>query len=799
MKQLLAVAVITSILCACGGGQTDVALNNEGRTPMLLAQATIVGGIATFSGLRQNYTITKSGTSFIVKDNVGSDGTQTVSNVTSLKFSDVSVNLVIADSASKISTANLNRLMELYVAFFNRVPDADGLNYWITQLIAGQSINQIAIAFYNAGVANSATTGYSPTMSNADFVNTVYKNVLGRSTGADAGGLAYWTGQLASGSATRGSLVASILDSVHAFKGDTTWGWVADLLDNKVAVAKFFAVDGGLTYLSPADSITKGMAIAAAITPTDTSAALKLISMPNTLLSTPIANAGMAQNVISGTLVKLDGSASSDANGDLLTYNWSLTSKPANSMAGLSSATSSTPTFTADLSGIYVASLVVSDGKVNSTVATVSVTASVANAAPMANAGVIQNVISGSTVTLDGSASSDDNGDQITYAWTLTSKPTGSLAKLTSATSVRPTFVTDMAGTYVASLVVNDGKVNSIAKTVAVTASVANLAPIARATTTYRYGATGTSVEFSGRQSTDANGDLLSYKWRLVSRPTLSVATLQNSTSDSPTLLPDVLGDYVVSLTTNDGKVDSENQSVLTFTAFISPIPTGSGIFASTLYIPVGIGGLDKVNSKITYKIQSSLDAGLNIGAQACDAFAATDVDESTGVVRALSSDGTMIYDIDIYSGKCLKQITLNGVHTAMATYRRGPGSGGFYGVYVVLLSSDGALKYLDRDGNVVLYAPIETNTKITGIDFDESGQLWGFGGDAIWKLDLSGKATRVAYNFGLSGATTNDIDIGSDGLMKVTSGFKIVYINLSNYQWFTRSYALQLGAIFSR
>jgi hypothetical protein len=128
----------------------------------------------------------------------------------------------------------------------------------------------------------------------------------------------------------------------------------------------------------------------------------------------PIASAGQLQNVVTGTLVTLDGSASSDANGDALTYAWSLTSKPAVSTAALSSPTTVKPTFTSDVAGTYVASLVVNDVKVNSAATTVTVTASTANAAPVANAGPAQNVVTGNLVTLDDSASSDANGDTLT-------------------------------------------------------------------------------------------------------------------------------------------------------------------------------------------------------------------------------------------------------------------------------------------------------------------------------------------------------------------------------------------------
>jgi hypothetical protein len=116
-------------------------------------------------------------------------------------------------------------------------------------------------------------------MTNADFVNVIYRNVLGRKDGADAEGLAYWTGELSSGRASRGTLVNTILDSAHTFKGHATFGYVADLLENKVSVAKQVAIDWGLNYLSTSDAVSYGMAIAKAVTATDTSVAVALVGI----------------------------------------------------------------------------------------------------------------------------------------------------------------------------------------------------------------------------------------------------------------------------------------------------------------------------------------------------------------------------------------------------------------------------------------------------------------------------------------------------------------------------------------
>jgi hypothetical protein len=172
------------------------------------------------------------------------------------------------------------------------------------------------------------------------------------------------------------------------------------------------------------------------------------------------------------TLVTLDGSASSDANFDFLTYRWNIITKPTGSTSALSSLSSSKPTFTPDKVGVYVLTLIVNDGKVDSEVVATSITVSAANSAPVANAGNNQTVLRTAVVTLSGATSTDANaGDILTYKWTLTSKPTGSSAALSSGTALAPTFVADLAGVYVATLMVNDGKVDSNVATVAVTAN----------------------------------------------------------------------------------------------------------------------------------------------------------------------------------------------------------------------------------------------------------------------------------------------------------------------------------------
>lgn len=220
----------------------------------------------------------------------------------------------------------------------------------------------------------------------------------------------------------------------------------------------------------------------------------------------PVANAGASQSVVAGSTVTLDSAASTDANGDALTSAWTLASKPSGSAAVLISGNTQRPAFVADLPGSYVASLIVNDGKVDSTASTVTVTASAANAAPVANAGPAQDVVVGSTLTLDGTASADANGDPLTFAWTLTSKPAGSIAQLLATASRNPTFTADVAGTYIATLVVNDGKINSAASTVAITATSPSVSLFQVSDSLFGGGDTLTALPFSTSSTASGSG-----------------------------------------------------------------------------------------------------------------------------------------------------------------------------------------------------------------------------------------------------------------------------------------------------
>ena len=180
----------------------------------------------------------------------------------------------------------------------------------------------------------------------------------------------------------------------------------------------------------------------------------------------PIANAGQNQSVSLGSTVNLNGAGSTDADGDALTFAWTLV-PPAGSTASLSDPTSVMPTFVADVAGSYTAKLVVNDGKVNS--APVSVVISTVNTPPQCPDFQNRTVGVGVLVNLDFTGCFDPDGTAVTHSSSL-SKPAGSLAQLNDTTSATPSFTPDIAGVYEVTVVVSDGLLSSTPKTVTITA-----------------------------------------------------------------------------------------------------------------------------------------------------------------------------------------------------------------------------------------------------------------------------------------------------------------------------------------
>src|SRR4029079_11773431 len=192
-------------------------------------------------------------------------------------------------------------------------------------------------------------------------------------------------------------------------------------------------------------------------------------------------------------VVAFDASASSDEDGDAVTYRWEF--------GDGATSTERNPSHAYAAFGGYTARLVVNDGHLDSAAAFVAIT--IVERAPVASAGGPYAAFRGAAITFDGSGSSDPDGNALTYSWDFGD---GSAP----GAGVSPAHAYASLGTFTVRLVVSDGATTSGPAFATVT--IDNRAPLASRGGPYS-GVRGTAVSLSGAASSDPDGDALTYRW----------------------------------------------------------------------------------------------------------------------------------------------------------------------------------------------------------------------------------------------------------------------------------------------
>lgn len=242
--------------------------------------------------------------------------------------------------------------------------------------------------------------------------------------------------------------------------------------------------------------------------------------------------------------VEFDADGSADPDGTIANYEWDFgDGSPTESGAA---ATTATHTYTE--AGTFTAKLTVKDNKGKKGTATEVITVGDLNIAPVAS--FTATPTSGKaplTVSVDASASTDDDGTITDYAWDFGDGATD--------TGVTASHVFATAGSYVITLTVTDdgGAQNGTTETITV---VVNQAPTAIASGSNTTGKAPLTVSFNGSSSTDSDGTIASYAWDFGDGGSSTDADTSHSYTTA--------GSYTATLTVADdnGATDTATVSV---------------------------------------------------------------------------------------------------------------------------------------------------------------------------------------------------------------------------------------------
>ena len=108
-------------------------------------------------------------------------------------------------------TEIMHYLTQIYNASFKRLPDPDGLRYWISNFSSGKDDERAVASSFLASAEFKER--YGEDVSNESYVNTLYINVLGRDY--DQTGYDYWLSNLNNGVETKYELLLGFSESLE--------------------------------------------------------------------------------------------------------------------------------------------------------------------------------------------------------------------------------------------------------------------------------------------------------------------------------------------------------------------------------------------------------------------------------------------------------------------------------------------------------------------------------------------------------------------------------------------------------
>lgn len=234
------------------GGAGDDELEGYGGNDFIDGNGGI--DLVYFPGSQTSYTLTLTADGITVQDRRADGvGIDTLRNIEIVEFYSEderqTLDLQQFGGPASLSGVDLESFIELYIAYFNRAPDALGLNFWGTAFANGTTLQEMASLFIDQPETRAT---YAEDLSNEDFATAVYDNVLGRTPDQD--GYEFWVNALNSGGIGRDTFILGVLDGAKAAPGlDATPEFIAqqladrEFLATKTDIGALYAVHRGMS------------------------------------------------------------------------------------------------------------------------------------------------------------------------------------------------------------------------------------------------------------------------------------------------------------------------------------------------------------------------------------------------------------------------------------------------------------------------------------------------------------------------------------------------------------------------
>jgi hypothetical protein len=417
---------------------------------------------------------------------------------------------------------------------------------------------------------------------------------------------------------------------------------------------------------------------------------ITVYGMPNVA---PVAQAGSDQNIVLPTSsTSLNGTASSDADGSIVTYQWSQVSGP--NTANIVSPGSATTTVSGLVEGSYEFSLQVTDDSSATDTDNIIVNvASAPNQLPVASAGNDQNIVLPAISTsLNGTASSDPDGSIVTYQWSQLSGP--NTANIVSPGSATTTVSGLVEGSYEFRLQVTDNRNGTSTDNIIVNVSSApNQLPVASAGNDQNIVLPTSSTSLNGTASSDADGSIVTYQWSQLSGP--NTANIVSPGSATTTVSGLIEGSYSFELTVTDNRGAIDNDIVVVNVT--SPSATklikvnlygGSNAYNQDGWNNWNVTGSTNITSgtfnyedgtssgvsAVLSYAQGVADNGSTYGGSMCPppVLRYTSYSTSTRTVTLNGLNNTVVYDLEFYASRANSgnstRFIINGVVMTVVT-----------------------------------------------------------------------------------------------------------------------------------